>query len=153
MNPAFRKFFVCSEAVAGKHISYLMDPDPFERIASGAEDVLELTLAHERYNLVCREILYPLRDENQYVGIFVNITTSRESQEKLDRLREQTVSPGPRTLEHQIGMAQEIAKYLGESTPRGARRWWTTFSSSRSTLPKRCGAGRERFPMGNRHSK
>jgi PAS domain S-box-containing protein len=29
MNPAFRRFFMCSEAIIGKPISYLMDPEPF----------------------------------------------------------------------------------------------------------------------------
>ena len=152
MNPAFRKFFVCSEAVAGKHISYLMDPDPFERIASGAEEILELTVAHERYNLVCREILYPLRDEGQYVGIFVNITTSRESQEKLDRLREQTVTQARELLEHQIGMAQEIAKYLGESTARGEALVDNLLKLALDTPDKE--ASREkRFPWGTGTSK
>ena len=119
MNPAFRRFFVCSEATCGRHISYLMDPDPFERLASGEIDVLELTVKHDRYNIVCHEILYPLREEGQYAGIFVNITNSRESQEKLDQLREQTVMQARELLDHQISMAQEIARSLGESTARG----------------------------------
>ncbi len=119
MNPAFRKFFVCSEATCGRHISYLMDPDPFERLASGEKDMLELTVKHDRYNIVCHEILYTLREEGQYAGIFVNITNSRESQEKLDQLREQTIMQARELLDHQISMAQEIARNLGESTARG----------------------------------
>lgn len=119
MNPAFRKFFVCSEAVCNRHISYLMDPDPFERLASGEEDILELTVKHDRYNIVCHQILYSLRDERQYVGIFVNITNSRESQEKLDFLRQQTVTQARELLEHQISIAQEIARQLGEGAARG----------------------------------
>ena len=34
MNPAFRKFFLCSDAVYGQPISYLMDPEPFVRLSS-----------------------------------------------------------------------------------------------------------------------
>lgn len=119
MNPAFRKFFVCSDAILGRHVSYLMDPDPFERLASGESDLLELTVRHDRYNLVSHEILYPLREENQYVGIFVNITNTQESKEQLDHLREQTVMQARELLEHQISMAQEIARQLGEGAARG----------------------------------
>jgi iron only hydrogenase large subunit-like protein/uncharacterized Fe-S cluster-containing protein len=116
MNPAFRGFFMCSEAVCGRSISYLMDPDPFERLVSGEEEQVETIVTHSNYNLVCHEILYPLPDENQYVGIFVNITNSRAHKKKLDQLRSQTVLQARELLDHQVNMAQTIAKFLGEST-------------------------------------
>ena len=119
MNPAFRKFFMCSEACLGKPISYLMDPDPFERLASGAENVVEMTARHDRYKLVTHQMLYALREERQYVGIFVNITSSHDSQKKLTELRAQTLTQARELLEHQIGMAQRMAQFLGESTARG----------------------------------
>ncbi len=119
MNPAFRRFFMCSEAVCGKRISYLMDPDPFEKLASGSETSIELVVKHERYNLIAHQILYPLREEKQYVGIFVNITHSQASQEKLTQLRAQTILQARELMEHQISMAQQIGKFLGESTARG----------------------------------
>jgi PAS domain S-box-containing protein len=119
MNPAFRKFFMCSDAVCGQPVSYLLDPEPFERLASGQEQLIEMTVEHKPYNLVCHEILYPLREERQYVGILVNITHSRTSQEKLDRLRTQTVVQARELLEHQIEMAQRLAQFLGENTAKG----------------------------------
>lgn len=119
MNPAFRKFFLCSDAIYGQPISYLMDPEPFVRLASGQEQVIETIAEHKRYNLTCHQILYPLREERQYVGIIVNITGSRANQEKLDQLRAQTVLQARELLEHQIQMAERIAKYLGESTAQG----------------------------------
>ena len=85
MNPAFRKFFMCSDAVYGQPISYLMDPEPFVLLASGQESLIETVTEHERYDLVCHQILYPLGEERQYVGIFVNITGSRANQEQLDQ--------------------------------------------------------------------
>lgn len=119
MNPAFRKFFLCSDAICGQPISYLMDPEPFVRLASGQEPVIEMIAEHKRYNLTCHQILYPLLEERQYVGIIVNITGSRANQEKLDQLRSQTVLQARELLEHQIQMAEKIAKFLGESTARG----------------------------------
>jgi len=119
MNPAFRRFFMCSEACLGKPISYLMDPDPFERLASGAETLVEMTARHDRYHLVTHQIIYALREEHQYAGIFVNVTTTHDSQKKLTELRAQTVTQARELLEHQINMAQKMAQFLGESTAQG----------------------------------
>jgi iron only hydrogenase large subunit-like protein/uncharacterized Fe-S cluster-containing protein len=119
MNPAFRKFFFCSDAVYGQPISYLMDPEPFVRLASGQETSIEMIAEHERYNLICHQILYSLVEERQHVGIFVNITGSRANQRKLDELRGQTVLQARELLDHQIQMAEQLAKFLGESTAKG----------------------------------
>lgn len=121
MNPAFRRMFMCTEAVLGKRISYLMDPDPFERLASTGEDLLEMTVTHERYGIVCHQILYPLREEHQYVGIFVNVTRGVADRQKLDKLRAQTVNQAQQLLQHQITMAQQIGKFLGESAAQGEK--------------------------------
>ncbi|MCE5200447.1 4Fe-4S dicluster domain-containing protein, partial [bacterium] len=119
MNPAFRNFFMCSEAVCGRPISYLMDPHPFEQLAAGKTDRLEAVVRHERYNLMCHQIMYALREEKQYVGILVNITKSRAHKEKLDHLRSQTVAQARELLDHQVHIAQTIAKFVGESTAQG----------------------------------
>jgi uncharacterized Fe-S cluster-containing protein len=121
MNPAFRRMFMCTEAVLGKRISYLMDPDPFERVASGSEQVAEATVRHDRYGIVCHQLMYSLPEDNQHVGIFVNITKSQADQEKLDKLRAQTVAQAQELLEHQITMAQQISRFLGESAAQGER--------------------------------
>jgi len=118
-NPAFRKYFMCSAAVIGRRISYLMDPEPFEKLAAGQTDLIELNANHERYNLVCHQVCYALRVERQYVGIFVNITSLLSSQQKLDQLRKKTVDQARELFEHQLDMAQQMAKFLGESTARG----------------------------------
>lgn len=119
MNPAFRRMFLCSEAVLGRHISYLVDPQPFEKILTGSETLIEETVNHARYNLVAHQIVYQLQAENQLVGIFVNITPSRRSQEELDKLRTNMVQQAREMLEHQMQMAQELARHLGESTAQG----------------------------------
>ncbi len=116
MNPAFRSFFMCSEAVLGRPISYLMDPDPFEQLASGRSELVETVVKHVRANLVCHQIHYSLREEKQYIGIFVNITKTQADKEKLDRLRTETAQQARELLQHQVEMAQTIARYLGEST-------------------------------------
>ncbi|MDX9723508.1 MAG: [Fe-Fe] hydrogenase large subunit C-terminal domain-containing protein [Myxococcota bacterium] len=119
MNPAFRHFFLCSDAVLGKKVSYLFDPEPFETLAAGSEAQVECTQRHEAYNLICHEIFYALREEGQFVGIFVNITNSQGNKRKLDELRSHTVQQAHELLQHQFQMAQQMAKFLGEHTAQG----------------------------------
>ncbi len=118
-NNAFRKFFQATHSVNGKHISYLMDPEPFQKVASGDSDKLELTVRHDRYGITCHQIIYKLKEEKQYVGIFVNITNSLADKVQLSSLKRKTIMQAQELFDHQVTMAQNIAKLLGESTARG----------------------------------
>jgi PAS domain-containing protein len=119
MNPAFRQYFRSSEAMLDKHISELMDPEPFLRLSTSDKPHTELTVQHQRYGRVCRQILYRLGELEQYVGFFVDITASQSDQEKLEKLRAQTIMQAQELLEHQVTIAQQLAQFLGESTAKG----------------------------------
>ena len=118
MNPAFRHFFRCSNAVCGRPISYLMDPEPWERLLAEPDKKVEIVVNHESYNLICSEVLYSLPAEKQFVGIFMNVTTLQKSETQLDQLRQQTVKQARELLEQQVRMAETIAMSLGENTAR-----------------------------------
>jgi iron only hydrogenase large subunit-like protein/uncharacterized Fe-S cluster-containing protein len=117
MNPAFQKFFNSTPGTLGKRISHLMDPAPFERVALRGEKI-DVNVRHEKFNLFCRQIIYPLKAERQIVGIFVSLTANVASQEKLDHLKQQTVTKARELLEGQVEMARRIVEFLGESTAR-----------------------------------
>lgn len=119
MNTAFRKMFMCSNSLIGKSISILMDPEPFVKVVTGSEEQYETTANHEKYNLICQEIIYALKAEKKYVGLFVNLTNTILNKTKLDEVKRKTVTKATELLEHQIEMAQKIAKLLGESTAQG----------------------------------
>ena len=119
MNPAFARYFMCTQALCGKHVSCLMDPHLFEKLATGQQTLIEQVVRHEKYGLLCHQILYSLPQERQYVGIFVNITRSQADKEKLSQLQAATTLQARELLEHQLGMAQKIAQFLGESAARG----------------------------------
>lgn len=118
MNPAFRRFFKCTDTLCGRPISLLMDPEPFERLASGRDDRIERTVEHSKYGLVCHQIMYTLPHDGQYVGIFVNITHLQASRRQLDELRAQTIRQARELLQQQMTMAETIAVCLGENTAR-----------------------------------
>ncbi len=119
MNPAFKKFFMSTNSVVGKRISYLMDPEPFVKLKESETDKIEKTIKHENYGLTCHQIMYKLIEEKQYIGIFVDITKNLTDVEKLDSLREKTIHQAQELLDHQIEMAQQLAKLLGENTAKG----------------------------------
>jgi iron only hydrogenase large subunit-like protein/uncharacterized Fe-S cluster-containing protein len=121
MNPAFKKFFFCTDAQYGKRISSLMDPEPFEMLLNSDLKFNEQTVTHEKYNLICHQIMYRLPEDEQVVGIFVNITNSQLNKEKLDNLRIQTIAQARELFDNQLDMAQKIAQFLGESTAKGER--------------------------------
>ena len=118
MNPAFRRHFRAGEATLGRHVSELMDPEPFLRLST-RDDHVEITVNHERFGVVCHQILYRLPEADQFVGIFVDITESKSDQQKLEKLRAQTIVQAQELLDHQVAIAQQLAQFLGESTAKG----------------------------------
>lgn len=115
MNSSFKRLFMCADSVCGKPISYLMDPEPFDRVASQKTELVEATITHSRYGLVCRQIIYALRPEKQIVGVFVDLTRAIYNKRQYDLLKAQTVQQAQALLSHQIEMAGKIAEFLGQS--------------------------------------
>jgi PAS domain S-box-containing protein len=119
MNHAFQRIFLCSAAVVGRHISYLTDPSPFERVASRSTTKLERTIKDPRYGRVLHQIVYALEDDEQVVGIFVDVTESTLNREKLAALHREALNRSRELLDHQLRMAQDITRLLAEQTARG----------------------------------
>jgi PAS domain S-box-containing protein len=119
MNPAFKRMFSCSDALNGRKISYLIDPDYFEKLAGGRDEVKRGVMHFPSYNLICHVVAYSLPEEKQFAGVFVDITDRQMSKEKLDELKSETILNAQELVDHQLGMAQEMAKYLGEHTAKG----------------------------------
>jgi len=95
-----------------------MDPEPFERLAIGEEQLVEMTVEHDSYDLVLYELLYALPECRQYVGIFVNLTDWKVTQDQLEEMRDETTRKARELLDHQIRMAQGLSRYIGENTAR-----------------------------------
>lgn len=114
MNAAFQKMFVCSNGVLGRRISYLIDAEGFEKIITGS--VKQYEAIHSKYGIKYHEILYALEDEQQYVGIYSDISKIKYDSAQLDVIKAQTLMHAREFLDHQIRFAQEMAHYLGKST-------------------------------------
>ena len=114
MNPAFQKMFFCSEGIMGRRISYLVNADGFERLQAGAVEQYESI--QTKYGFKYHERLYAMRDENQYVGIYSDISQIKYDAAQLDTIKTQTLMHAREFLDHQVRFAQEMAHFLGTST-------------------------------------
>ena len=83
------------------------------------EEYLVETVEFGQHELTCHQLIYALREEKQFVGIFVDVSHLRDNEQKLRKMKSQTVQQAKELLEHQIKMAQNIAQFLGESTAKG----------------------------------
>ena len=114
MNPAFQKIFMCNNGILGRRISYLVNAEGFEQLQSGSAEQYESI--QTKYGIKYHEILYPLREEKQYVGIYSDISKIKYDTGQLDAIKAQTVLHAREFLDHQVRFAQEMAHYLGKST-------------------------------------
>lgn len=116
MNQAFKKFFIVSDTAIGKPISHIMDPEPFHKLNSEKLNILDCTIKHDKYGIICHEVIYKLEDDDSYVGMFINVTKNLADKSKLDELRERTLGQAKELLAQQINMSKGISRILGENT-------------------------------------
>lgn len=119
MNDAFKKMFLTSDAILGKHISTLFDPQDFYDIENEVDLTKTKIVNYDSYGIKCRQIIYYVQEDRQYIGIFINITKTDRDKEKLDEMKRRTLLKAKELLEHQIDTAQKMAVFLGESTAKG----------------------------------
>ena len=119
MNKSFRKMFSCSDALIAKNISYLIDPAPFEKLVSQESEQINEIINYNSYNLSCHLICYKLPEENQYVGVFVDITDVQYNKKRIAKMKTETILQAQELIEHQVDMAQKIAQFLGENSAKG----------------------------------
>jgi uncharacterized Fe-S cluster-containing protein len=116
MNKKFRELFWTTDTYIGKPISTIMDPEPFYEISNSNLPALEKTITHEKYNIICYELIYRLPEDDTFAAIFIDITKNVNDENSLDELRTNIILQAKELLKHQMNMAVNIAKSLGENT-------------------------------------
>ena len=116
-NPAFGQMFACSDEIVGQPISTIVDPGDFERVAADlVPRISGKTVVFPQYGLVTSASIYRLEDEDVMIGIYANITKTKEDEDRIARIRNQTLANAEQVIDKQMRMAQEIASILGETT-------------------------------------
>jgi PAS domain S-box-containing protein len=116
VNPAFRRMFHCTEEeVMGRPAAEVVHSDCFERaIAAGGYLMVKETVAQHAVSF--RAGLFPIQGEDQYCGIFIDISDEEQARERLRDLRAQTLQRAQEVISRQMQTAQEVARLLGETT-------------------------------------
>lgn len=65
---------------------------------------------------VCDIALVPLIEESSHVLILMDLTNKREQEEKMKKLRQETIESTQKVIDKQMRVVQEIASLLGETT-------------------------------------
>ncbi len=118
MNGSFKKLFNCSDAINGEHISGLLDPEYFEELSVGNRTRIEKTGPCGSDGTVCHQILYPITEHNEFVGIYININKRVRNEQHLEEISRKAVSQARKLQDHQIEAAQQIVRLIGETTSR-----------------------------------
>lgn len=117
INRAFGDMFSCTDSIVGRPIGVLFDPGDFEKVAAGIVDRISgKSEVLPQYNLVANVSIYKLHSENTLIGIYARATITREEEERIARMRAETLENAEQVIAKQMRMAQEIAGILGETT-------------------------------------
>lgn len=119
INPAFKKMFSCTDAILGKPVSYLIDPEPFEKLIPDGHNPVHKIVEYKNYNLVCHQIHYTISEEKLFVGIFVDITHARRQKNQLEKIQSNAIIKAQELLDHQTELAQTMTRLLGENSAKG----------------------------------
>lgn len=114
MNPAFKNMFMCQDTIIGRPISYLLDDENYQKLASGQEEQNENVKT--KYGIKYHEKTYALRGENKYVGLYSDLSSFKFDESQIDLIKNQTLEQAKELLHHQIEFSQQMANFLGKST-------------------------------------
>ena len=116
MNPSFQRMFLCNDAVVGKRISYLISDEGFDKLMVEELDTYETV--RSKYGMRYHEIVFPMRDSNEYVGIYTDISALQINSGEIDLIKRQTLDNARDLLQQQINFSQDLAAYIGRNEAR-----------------------------------
>jgi iron only hydrogenase large subunit-like protein/large-conductance mechanosensitive channel len=115
VNPAFEKIVdKQAENLINKHISVIMEEEPFSQVNLEEETVIKstITLNNKKIN----KIIYSVPDKKLIAAIFVDISDFEAQKNALNKTKQETFTRAQAVIDKQMRVAQEIAGLLGEST-------------------------------------
>ena len=113
MNPAFRKMFMCGDAVLGRRVSYLFNAANFEKLLMSEDTSCESIRTN--YGVRYKEITFAIPEQRRYVGLYVDLTSTGA---EADLVQYEVIDQAQQLLKEHITASQEMAYYLGRSTAR-----------------------------------
>lgn len=116
-NPAaYRMFNRRNISPKGEHLSAFIDPSDFVKVWKAQDFLVDHLKSYEQYELVTRQIIYPLPKYGIVIGIITDITVEEERKKKHDNMRQEALTRASRVIREQMRVVQNVAGLLGEST-------------------------------------
>ena len=116
MNSSFARMFLCNDAVLGKRISYLISDEGFNKLI--AEELDSCEAVRSKYGVRYHEIVFSMPDEEEYVGVYTDISALKIDSFQIDLIKRQTLENAKDLLRQQIRFSQELAAYIGRNEAR-----------------------------------
>ncbi|HSW36402.1 MAG TPA: [Fe-Fe] hydrogenase large subunit C-terminal domain-containing protein [Candidatus Limnocylindrales bacterium] len=116
-NPKFQEMFMSSDYCNGRHISYFINPEPFQQVLRGEPELYNQSVHHHTYGLFCQQLIYKIgaEDRVQLVGILVDLTRSKQQETELDLLQKETLKRAEQVVERQFETAREVTRLQGQA--------------------------------------
>jgi len=118
MNPTFKALFFCDNNILGRHISYLISAESYEKVMDG-EALCESI--RTKYGVKYKESVYALPDERQYVGIYVDISDMKMDNAKFSILQRQILDQMHEMLRREVDFALNLSHMIGVNTAENER--------------------------------
>ncbi len=117
MNLAAEKALKTKRYLAiGRYLYEFIDTSYFELVAQTHENITDKRVEYPQYDLVTLQNITYVPDQKIIIGIFNDITEEVEQQDKMYKLRVDTVDMAQKVIDNQMRVAQQIASLLGETT-------------------------------------
>jgi len=118
VNPSICKMFqVQSESILGSQVSVvLQDVERLRRVWKNNEVVLAKEKEYPELDLVVKEVIFSIPDENVIACIMVDITHEWKQRNEMLKIKQETLDKVNQVVDKQMKVAQEIAGLLGETT-------------------------------------
>ena len=117
VNSTFAKILgldIKGDTIKGNHLSSLQD-EWLAQLFDRQDLVDEKRYVPER-NLNIHIIIFPLKEEEQWVGMLVDISRIEQQREEIAKLKKELLEKSQDVINKQMRVAQEIAGLLGETT-------------------------------------
>lgn len=118
MNPTFKSLFFCDNNILGRHISYLISAESYEKVMDG-ESLCESI--RTKYGVKYKESVYSLTEERQYVGIYMDISDVKMDNAKFSILQRQILDRMREMRQREVDLALELSQLIGVKTAENER--------------------------------
>lgn len=118
VNPAFCEMFkVSKEEILGKYLGTLFeDLSSIEQVRREGVSIKGVERNFEKYGVYARSVVFPVESENLVAAILVDMTSEQQRKEEMNAMKKEALRYVDRVIDKQMGIAQEIASLLGETT-------------------------------------